>query len=57
MIGVVVVRGAGGSLLARVDVQHGHAGFALDLAAPDESTETPFDVSHHLREKFKKIYF
>jgi hypothetical protein len=35
-------------LLARMDVQHGHAGLALDLAAPDEAAETAFDMSDHL---------
>jgi hypothetical protein len=36
-------------LLARMNVQHGHAGLALDLAAPDEAAETAFDMSDHLR--------
>jgi hypothetical protein len=44
-------------LLARMDVQHGHAGLALDLAAPDEAAETAFDMSDHLRRENKPKNF
>ena len=37
-------------LLARVNVDHRYAGFTLDVAAPNESTEAPFHVPDHLLE-------
>jgi hypothetical protein len=37
-------------LLAGVNVDHRYAGFTFDVAAPNESTETPFHVSDHLLE-------
>ena len=36
---------------AGVDVDHGDARFALDVAAPDEAAEAALHVPHHLRQQ------
>ena len=38
----------GSSSFARVNVNHSHAGFALDLTTPNETAKAAFDMPDHL---------
>jgi len=36
------------SSFASVNIQHGYASFALDIAAPDKTAKAPLHLPHHL---------